>query len=75
MHNPSDGAMCKAITKEELGMARHCRRRTQRAKEVAELIKVLLDNFSTLSDSLSVPVLQEDIKEIWVEQQCHIPCL
>ena len=71
LRNPSESAVCKAITKEEL--ARQCRRRTQRTKEAVELIKTLLDDF-TMCNSLSVPVLQEDAMEIWAEQRHHIPC-
>ena len=73
LRNPSESTVCKAITKEEL--ARHCRRRTRRTEEAVELIEALLDNFSTMSDSLGVPVLQEDAMEIWAEQWRHVPCL
>lgn len=53
--NPSENAMCKAITKEEL--ARHWRRTNPGGpREQRNLSRHC------------VPVLQEDIMEIWAEQ-------
>ena len=71
--NPSMSATSKAITKEEL--ARHCRRRTRGVEETTRLIEELLLTMSHATDTLGVPLLKGEIKEIWEEQQKHVPCL
>ena len=70
---PSDFAVKKAVTSEEL--AKHCRRRTRGAKETVELIEALLLSLSPATDSLGVPLLREEMTNIWKEQQHHVPCL
>ena len=71
--NPSSSAVRKAITKDE--MARHCKRRTRGIKQTTEAIEALLLSFSTATDTLGVPLLKEDIKSIWEEQQKHVTCI
>lgn len=71
--DPSLDAVRKAITREEL--AKHCRRKTRGAEKTVELIESLLLTFSTVTDSLGVPLLREDMKTMWEEHKVHIPCL
>ena len=73
MTNPSDSAAKKAITREEL--ARHCRRRTRGVEETRRLIEELLPSLSSATDTLGVPLLKEEMGEIWKEQRKHISCL
>jgi hypothetical protein len=56
--NPS----MSATTKEEL--ARHGGR-TMRGVEMTQLIEELLLNMSHATDTLGVPLLKEEIREIW----------
>ena len=63
----------KAITKDE--MARHCKRRTRGIKQTTEAIEALLLSFSMVTDTLGVPLLKEEIKSIWEEQQKHVVCI
>ena len=71
--NPSSSVVRKAITKDE--MARHCKRRTRGIKQTTEAIKALLLSFSMATDTLGVPLLKQDIKSIWEEQQKHDTCI
>lgn len=71
--NPSDSAIWKATTREEL--ARHCRRRTRGATESANLIESLLLGLSAATDSLGVCLFREDMMEIWAGQKRHLRCL
>lgn len=71
--NPSQRVVTKALTKEEL--ARHCRRRTRGTQQTIELIEKLLLSLSPATDSLGMPLLKEEMKEIWDEQRRHIKCL
>lgn len=71
--NPSESAIRKATTKEEL--ARHCRRRTRGATESANLIESSLLALSAATDSLGVQLFREDMMEIWAGQKHHLLCL
>lgn len=71
--NPSDSAVTKALTLKEL--SRHCRRRTRGVVETVHLIESLLLSLSSATDTLGVLLFREEMKEIWEEQQHHIPCL
>ena len=71
--DPSERAVTKALTKDEL--AKHCRRRTRGTQQTIKLIEELLLSLSHATDSLGVPLLKEEMKVIWVEQQRHIKCL
>ena len=62
-----------AITKDE--MARHCKRRTRGVKQTTEAIEALLLSFSMATNTLGVPLLKEEIKSIWEEQQKHVVCI
>lgn len=71
--NPSPSAVTKALTKDE--MARHCRRETRGTKETEELLESLLLSLSTATDSLGVPLLRSEMRDIWAEQKHHVKCL
>ena len=55
--NPTDEAVKKAVTKEE--MARHCRCRTRGEEETTQLIELLMTNMSTATDALGVLYLRK----------------
>lgn len=73
LSNPTDSATRKALTRKELG--RHCRRRTRGTESTTDLIEELLLSLTAATDSLGVLLLREEMKDIWEEQQHHIPCL
>lgn len=73
IQNPSLSTTKKAITREEL--ARHCHRRTWGAEKTAELIEALLLALTSARDTLGVPLLKEEMKQIWEEQKSHISCI
>ncbi len=61
-----------ALTRDEL--ARHCRRRTRGLQQTINLVEELILSLSAATDSLGVPLLKEEMKEIWREQKRHIKC-
>jgi len=61
VRDPSQSAILKAITREEL--AHHCRRRTRGAEVTLQLIEELLLAFGTATDSCGVPLLMVTIWE------------
>ena len=71
--DPSDAAVRKAVSKEEL--ARHCRRRTRGAEKTVEMVESLLLSFSSATDTLGVPLLGEEMRAIWEEQRQHVVCI
>ena len=71
--SPSDAALRKAISKEEL--ARHCRRRTRGAEKTVDLVEALLLSLSSATDTLGVPLLREEMRDIWEEQKRHVTCI
>ena len=71
--DPSTSAIRKAISKEEL--AHHCRRKTRGVSETTDLIEAFLLAMSPATDSLSVQLFNDEMKEIWEEQKCHVVCL
>ena len=73
VRDPSQSAVLKAITREEL--ARHCRRRTRGAEVTLQLIEELLLAFGTATDSYGVPLFGEQMVTIWEEEKRHIPCI
>ena len=70
---PSVTAAKKSIVKEE--MARHCRRRTRGVECTGGAIEALLLSFATATDTLGVPLLKDEMQEIWEEQKHHLACL
>lgn len=71
--SPSESAVRKALSKEEL--AKHCRRRTRGQEAVSKNIEELILAFSTATDTLGVPILSDEIREIWAEQKRHVECI
>ena len=70
---PSVSAVKKAITKDEL--SRHCRRKTRGVELTIQLIEELLLKLGTATDSVGVPLFNEDMTTIWEEQKKHVPCI
>ena len=56
VRNPSDSAMRKSITSDEL--SRHCRRRTRGTQETTKAIEDLLLQFTPATDAFGVPVFR-----------------
>ena len=71
--DPSEAAVKNAVTKNEL--ARHCRRRTRGEEKTSELIEELQLSFSAATDTLGVPLLKEEMMDIWREQKKHVKCI
>ena len=71
--NLADSAVHKALSKEE--MAGHSRRRTWGVEKTMEAIESLLLALSTARDALGVPLLREEMNDIWQEQKHHVKCL
>ena len=71
--DPSESAVKKAITRGEL--AKHCRRRTRGAENTVEMMEALLLALSPATDAIGVPLLKEEMRDIWAEQKHHVPCL
>ena len=68
--NPSNSAVQKALCRQEL--QKHCCRRTRETEETVEAIESLL---LALSDALGMPLLREEMKDIWEEQRHHVKCI
>ena len=49
--------------------------RTRGTEETIQLLEELLLAMSGATDTLGVPLLRDEIKEIWNEQKGHVPCL
>ena len=71
--NPSTSAVQKTLCRQEL--QRHCRRRTRGTEETLEAIESLLLALSAATDALGMPLLREEMKDIWQEQRHHVKCL
>ena len=70
MRDPSATAVRKAISKDEL--ACHCRRQTREATKTKELLGELLQRAKQMTDGHSVPLLKEEVDDIWEEQRKHV---
>ncbi len=73
LRHPSESAAKKAIKVSEL--ARHCKRRTRGTAATIDLIESLLLSLSQATDSLGVPLLRDEIEQIWQEQRHHVACI
>lgn len=72
--SPSEAAVKNAVTK--AGMARHCKRQTRGEEKTTELIEEMLLSFSSATDALGVPLLKEEMFNVWREQKKkHIKCI
>ena len=71
---PSERAVEKVtVTRGEL--AHHCKRKTRGVHETTQLIEDLILSLSSATDTLGVPLLKEEMKDIWSEQKKHILCI
>ena len=70
--NPSEEAVRKVVTKEE--MARHCRHQTRGVEETSKLLDSLFSSISTATDALGVPLFRDDmLTMVWPEQKSTCP--
>ncbi len=73
LKNPSVDAVTKSISKMEL--ATHCRRRTRGPNNTIRLIESLIVSLQDANDTLGVPLLREEVWDIWKEEKRHICCI
>lgn len=72
--NPSTDAVNKFISKVEL--AKHCKRLTREPEKTVRLIEDLIRFLRDSTDTrLGVPLLREDVWDIWKEEKRHIACI
>ena len=71
--NPSEEAICKSVTPTEL--SRHCRRRTRGEKETSSAIEDLILSLTSATDTLGVPLFNDEMVIIWKEQAKHVKCI
>ena len=71
--SPSESAIRKAITRDELAL--HCRRRTRGAEATVTAIETLLLALVDATNTLGVPLLTDEMTMIWAEQPRHVACL
>lgn len=73
IQDPSPDAVNRAITKAEL--ARHCRRKTRDVETTSLLIESLIHSLLGATDSLGVPLIRDEVLDIWFTKKRHITCL
>jgi hypothetical protein len=73
LKNPSADAVNKSISKMEL--AKHCKRQTRGPDKTICLIEDLILSLQDSTDTLGVPLLRDDVWDIWKEEKRHISCL
>ena len=71
--NPSDSVVQKAISNEAAAL--HCRRTTRGADKTVQMLESLFLTLTPATDTLGVPLLKDELEEIWKEQRKHIACL
>ena len=71
--SPSVAAAKPAVRSKEL--ACHCQSRTRGVERTVEMIEALLLSLSNATDLLGVPLLREEMKDIWEEQKRHVACI
>ena len=71
--SPSESAIRKAITRDELAL--HCRRRTRGSEATVTAIETLLLALADATNTLGVPLLTDEMTMIWAEQRRHVACL
>ena len=59
----------------QAGAPKHCCRRTRGTEETLEAIESLLLALSDATDALGMPLLREEMKDIWEEQRHHVKCI
>ena len=71
--DPSDVAVRQAVSAPEL--ARHCKRRTRGEENTTKAIEDLILSLTSATDTLGVPLFNDEIVSIWEEQKKHIKCI
>jgi hypothetical protein len=73
-HEPTDTLVTSSITSTEL--KKHCRRRTRGVEETRRMIQGLLDSMMTLTDTMSIRLINSvDMEQVWEVQQKHLACI
>ena len=73
MVNQSDSAVQKEISREEAAL--HCRRTTRGVDKTVQMLESLFLTLTPATNTLGVPLLKDELVEIWKEQCKHITCL
>lgn len=73
LKSPSADAVNKSISKIEL--AKHCKRRTRGADTSVSLIEKLILSLEDSTDTLGVPLLRNEVWDIWNEEKRHVACI
>lgn len=71
--NPPEVTVRKAISRMEA--ATHCCQRTNGKIRMKEMLEQLILSFSTATDTMSVPLLKDEMPSIREEQKPHVKCL
>ena len=56
-------------------LAKHCKRQTREPNKTICLIEDLILSLQDSTDTLGVPLLRDDVWDIWKEEKRHISCL
>eukprot|EP00794_Sanderia_malayensis_P008348 gene8348-9249_t len=70
---PSEEAVGRAVTFREL--SRHCRWRTCGPEQMRHLVQELILSMTNMTDTLGVPLFNDNIAHIWAYEKKHIACL
>jgi hypothetical protein len=73
LKNPSTDAVNKSISKVEL--AKLSKRQTRRTDKTIRLIEHFIRSPRDSTDTLGVPLLREDVWDIWKGEKRHIACI
>ena len=71
--NPSEDAVRKSVTKEEL--SKHCRRKTKDEQAACAAIEDLLLSLNSATDTLGIPLFKKEMTSIWTEEKKHLKCI
>ena len=72
LKSPTDDAIRKAISKNELAI--HCKHQTKGTSPTIKSIEELILAFTGCTDTLGVPMLNDRLVSIWLEQKRHVKC-
>ncbi|XP_066915572.1 uncharacterized protein [Clytia hemisphaerica] len=70
---PSDATILKSLNRKEI--ARHCQRKTRSHDEIIQSIERLILEMTGVTDLVGVPLLKDDMVDVWTEQKCHVRCI
>ena len=73
VRDPSDEAVHHTVSADEL--ARHCKRKTCGEEATIKAIEDLILSLTSATDTLGVPLFNNEIVSIWEEQKKHVKCI